>query len=107
MNLAYVEVEPSSIFVSLEGISNFPRRLGMGWAIWIVADRLFSNRRRKPVRLEARVVLDDELLVDEKLHLITRKQTNNNTLENLVVARKPNQNHTNTVLFDGADGQLA
>src|SRR5688572_728204 len=107
MNLAYVEVEPSSTFVSLEGISNFPRRLGMGWAIWIVADRLFSNRRRKPVRLEARVVLDDELLVDRGLHLVARREAGDGALEGLVVARQPAWNHAGAVLFDGAGGQLA
>src|SRR5258708_28356548 len=56
---------------------------------------------------EARVIFDDELLVDRGLHLVAGGQAGDGALEGLVVAREPAGDDAGAVFLDGAGGELA
>ena len=57
--------------------------------------------------LEARVVLDDELLVDGGFHLVAGRQAGDGALEGLVIAREPAGDDAGAVFLDGPGGELA
>jgi len=56
---------------------------------------------------EARVELDDELLVDVLRHLFARRQANHRCLEGLGVHGEPTRHVADTVFLEAARGQLA
>src|SRR6476620_11606355 len=58
------------------------------------------------VRLEARVELDDELLVNVLGHLFARGQTHDGGLDRLGIHREPARDIANAVFLEAARGEL-
>ncbi len=58
-------------------------------------------------RLEARIELDDELLVDVLGHLFARRKTHDDGFKRFRIHREPARNITNAIFFQAPGGELA